>query len=191
MRLEVKDFQVGIQHLMDQWGQNNFKDKRVALIYDEVKNLTSNQYKELINNIIASRRYAPLPMDIREAAAPFVAENNRNKKQKMNKASANFFNNQELKTLARTILKALEENDQVLYSKIIKGLSKINKAQCWHCNDSGVVYARRSNDERLGKSNTVFKCFCALGNQYPIFPLWNPDQSFGFKNINEITRFAS
>lgn len=57
-----------IQRLSSTFGKSGFSDERVKLIWDVCAKLSDFEFKQIVNQMLATSRYAPLPEDFKTAA---------------------------------------------------------------------------------------------------------------------------
>lgn len=74
-KLDNNAFLGRMQLLIEQFGEKKFSAYKQKLIYDIVKNLKEDQFKQVIDKIIGNFKYPPSVADISELSRPYRAEN--------------------------------------------------------------------------------------------------------------------
>jgi hypothetical protein len=165
------NFQALIQDIVDEFGANKFSQRKVQLIYEQVKTLKINQFKRVCDEILMQGGYAPTPIKFRQIAEPFIVQNRNEQKNKESKEFKSMFTPEQLGQISKGLMQGLNGNVKALDS-IKTGLSRLNQSKCKHCNDIGLVFA--TSKIRPYMADRVFNCFCEKGKKEnnPNYPTW-------------------
>lgn len=162
-------FEIQMMRLTSQFGDKAYSSERMSLIFREVSGLYDFQLKKLVDDLLMSSKFAPLPIDIRNGAAPYLDKNRNEEKQEESKVLSNMFTTEQLSHISKGLIQGLEGNLKSL-KVISEGLKPLSKAMCKHCDDSGYIYAVRK--EKPGSADIAFNCFCKASNNDHRFEKW-------------------
>lgn len=165
------NFQTSIQDIVEEFGANKFSQRKIQLIYEQVKYLSIGQFKRVCDMILMEGGFCPTPKKFRDLAEPFVIQNRNEEKNKESQEYKSMFTTEQLSQISKGLLQGLNGNVKAL-NVIKENLTKLNQSKCKHCNDLGLVFA--TSKIRPYMADRVFNCFCAIGkkNQNDNYPIW-------------------
>lgn len=66
--MKASSFDFEMKRITDVFGIKNYPSERIELIWNTTKNLSDESFNKIVNYLISSFRFAPLPKDFDEAA---------------------------------------------------------------------------------------------------------------------------
>lgn len=180
--LSKNHFENQIGRLTQQFGGGAFSQERINLIFRDCAKLTDEQFTKITDNILKNMRYAPLPKDFYDLAAPMVADNYYKQKSQITQEYKSIFSDKERSLIFKAILKGLA-GDTSVFEKLFKNLKPevLNQYKCKHCADTGIVMAE--NIEKPYMAHTAFSCVCDKAEKSDQFTKWGKRFFPYYKNV--------
>lgn len=127
--MTLVEFRTQLQRLTSQFGQTNYSEERVRLIFQEVSSLEVGQWKNIVDRLIAESRFPPLLPDIREAMSLEREKKWRHEKAQHQKDAEEFFvsaiSNDEKTIMAQTIKdRMFNRIDDAQWEKFLADLNR-------------------------------------------------------------------
>jgi hypothetical protein len=180
--LKPHEFDQQVNRLKDCFGDRNYSDERMKVIWKEVGTLSSYWLSSVIDQFIGECRQAPLMPEFREQIAKERERLHRIEKDVHAEEAKEFFDGiympEDKKTICQYIRKRLRgevsDADFEVFIKHLnhagKGVShKISQIGCRDCDGSGLVFHRNEENYEF-----VYRCYCSQGQKqaksYAVWP---------------------
>lgn len=66
--MNASHFDEQMKRLYSTFGEKSFSNERIRLIWNHVSDLPDNNFTRIVNHLLSTQRYAPLPKEFKEAA---------------------------------------------------------------------------------------------------------------------------
>lgn len=162
-----QEFQRDMGRLIEQFGKPVYSQARVALIWREVRDMTSFWWERTVDRLIGECRQAPLVPEVREEVSRerernWAGEKAKNRNESLAAMKA-LFDGQMIESICKTIGDRIEGKvDDVVFQNFTRGVKKLSHASCQHCDDSGLVFAGDGQGYEW-----VHRCLCHTGHKQP------------------------
>lgn len=170
--MNQSNFTRQMDRLCETFGATKYKSERIALIWKEIKDLSDEWFRGVIDKFIGECSQPPLLPEFREEIAKERERLYRIQKKKQSQEAKEFFRSSyqpdDLSTICQTIMKRLQGGvgDQE-YSSFQKMLNNVSESapdqicKCKKCEDSGLIFHREDGYE------WVYRCTCSTGAMRP------------------------
>lgn len=75
--MDKSDFTVQMDRIIQTWGPKSYPEQRIQMIWEFCKGLQRWEFKAVVDKLIGSEKYAPMPQDIEKACARARMKNER------------------------------------------------------------------------------------------------------------------
>jgi len=159
--------------------------KMLRMIFYEVKNLSRDQFTKVCDQIIFDYEGGykkPVAKMFRKYAEPFTTINRDNEKEEHRLQYSDFFTSEQFSMITTGLIKSIKNKDNALFKKIHDGLKPMNKSNCKHCSDTGLVWVESVDVAVMGTADRCFNCFCNKSRNDTRFDTWGARFDATFKN---------
>jgi hypothetical protein len=176
--MDWSEYKQQIARLRSVYGDRNYPDERVMVLWGEVKEFPFFWFKKIVDRFIGESLKPPMLPEFRTEAAKERERQREKEKTDERKTGKEFlgqvYGPEEVQTIASMIKRRLQGKvDDVVWNEFMAQIdsSRFEDSLCMSCEDSGLIF--KTNDSGI---ESVCRCKCPAGQKQPSsYPITSDD----------------
>lgn len=178
--MKIEEFNAQVRRLSETFGAQHYKQERLTLLWREVKDFEAHWLEHVVDGMISSSKYAPLPADFYDAVSAERERRWKTEKEQHSREIKNFMRatfpaddqRSIIQGIIKRITKKMPDDEWGRFQTILRNAANASHpVRCKQCEDHGLIWAKHGTDGYTA----IFKCNLCARNDPRQYPTWNPE----------------